>query len=197
MKKSSTKLKRRDFIRKTSIGLGGMALAPSLLSSYTKTAANDQIMIGSIGLGQRGTTELKNYLLPLEGSRITAVCDVHKYRRDESVNTVTGYYSENKIKAPKCKAYLDYEEILARNDIDAVHITTPDHWHVLMAINAARAGKHIMLAKPLGLSYPHYMILKEELKKEQRALSLCNPTADNGTFEARHQHGTRGQNRGN
>ncbi|MCP4977268.1 MAG: Gfo/Idh/MocA family oxidoreductase [Maribacter sp.] len=165
MKKSSTKLKRRDFIRKTSIGLGGMALAPSLLSSYTKTAANDQIMIGSIGLGQRGTTELKNYLLPLEGSRITAVCDVHKYRRDESVNTVTGYYSENKIKAPKCKAYLDYEEILARNDIDAVHITTPDHWHVLMAINAARAGKHIMLAKPLGLSYPHYMILKEELKK--------------------------------
>ena len=50
--------------------------------------------------------------------------------------------------------YLDFAEILARKDIDAVHITTPDHWHVPAAIMAARAGKHIMLAKPLGVKLP-------------------------------------------
>jgi predicted dehydrogenase len=56
------------------------------------------------------------------------------------------------------------DELLARKDIDVVHITTPDHWHVLAAIKAARAGKHIMLAKPLGLSYPQNMVLTKELK---------------------------------
>ena len=65
--------------------------------------------------------------------------------------------------APECKPYLDFEEVLMRDDIDAVHITTVDHWHVLGAIKAARAGKHIMLAKPLGLSYPNYLILQKEL----------------------------------
>jgi predicted dehydrogenase len=54
-----------------------------------------------------------------------------------------------------------FEDILERTDIDAVHITTPDHWHVPLAIKAARAGKHIMLAKPLGLSYPDFKILKK------------------------------------
>lgn len=54
--------------------------------------------------------------------------------------------------------------MLDRSDIDAVCITTPDHWHVPLAIQAARAGKHIMLAKPLGLSYPNYKILEKELK---------------------------------
>lgn len=165
MKKKPANLKRREFIRNSAIGLGGMALAPSLISSCTKTAANDRLLIGSIGLGQRGTNELKSYLLPLEGSRIAAVCDVWEERRNRSVETVTGYYTENGITAPECEAYLDFEELLARDDIDAVHITTPDHWHVPMAIKAARAGKHIMLAKPLGLSYPNYLILQDELKK--------------------------------
>jgi predicted dehydrogenase len=54
---------------------------------------------------------------------------------------------------------------LLRKDIDAVHITTPDHWHVPAAIRPSRAGKHIMLAKPLGLSYLHNLILAKELKK--------------------------------
>ena len=56
------------------------------------------------------------------------------------------------------------DELLQRKDIDAVHITTPDHWHVLAAIKAAKAGKHVMLAKPLGLSYPQNVVLAKELK---------------------------------
>ena len=93
------------------------------------------------------------------------MCDVHQDRRDNWTNKVNEYYASKGVKAPECKSYLDFEEILERSDIDAVHITTPDHWHVAAAIKAAKAGKHIMLAKPLGLSYPHYQKLEKTIAK--------------------------------
>jgi predicted dehydrogenase len=157
---------RRDFIKKSSVGIGGILLVPTIFPSSVKwRGANDRMHIGHIGVGQRGTGELKNYFLHLEGFRSVATCDVHRHRREEGAKLIQSYYRENGMKAPDCTPYLDFEEVLMRDDIDAVHITTPDHWHVLAAIKAARAGKHIMLAKPLGLSYPNYLILQKELKK--------------------------------
>jgi predicted dehydrogenase len=160
------KLKRRTFIQKSAAGAGALALSPTILTSVTSCkGANDRIHLGHIGLGQRGSNELRSYMLPLEGARSVATCDVFRDRRQKGVELTRSFYKERGWNAPECQAYLDYEELLERTDIDAVHITTPDHWHVLGAIQAARAGKHIMLAKPLGLSYPNYMILKDELKK--------------------------------
>ena len=157
---------RRTFLKKAAIGAGSAIVAPTILaSSVSRTSANNRILIGHIGVGQRGVAELKRNFLPLDTSRSVAICDVWKERQDRGVELVKGYYRENGINAPECNPYLDFEEILQRADIDAVHITTPDHWHVPAAIKAARAGKHIMLAKPLGLSYPLYKILKEELIK--------------------------------
>jgi len=160
------RLNRRTFIQKTTAGVGGMLLAPTMLTSAnTWRGANDRIHLGHIGVGQRGSAELNAYMLPLEGSRSVAICDVSRDRAHKGVALTTGYYKNKGIHAPECLPYMYFEEVLERKDIDAVHITTPDHWHVLCAIKAARAGKHVMLAKPLGLSYPNYMILREELKK--------------------------------
>ena len=140
-------------------------MLPTILPSTVNwRGANERVQIAHIGLGQRGTNELKNYFLPLEGSRSVASCDVFRDRRESGAELISSYYRKKGISAPECKAYLDFEEILERDDIDAVHITTPDHWHVPAAIKAARAGKHIMLAKPLGLSYPNYLLLANELQ---------------------------------
>ncbi len=159
-------LNRRDFIKKSATGMGGVLLAPTILPSSVKwKGANDRVLIGHIGVGQRGTNELKNYFLKLDASRSVAVCDVFRQRMESGVELIQSHYKANGISAPQCNPYLDYEEVLMRDEIDAVHITTSDHWHVLGAIKAARAGKHIMLAKPLGLSYPNYLILQNELKK--------------------------------
>jgi len=168
MKKKADKkriISRRDFVRNSAKGFIGATLLPTILQSCTnRKGANDRIAIGHIGVGDRGTQELMYYFLPLKEALNIAVCDTFKDRRDKAADQINQFYKENDSKSDVCRAYLDMDEILQRKDIDAVHITTPDHWHVLAAIKAARAGKHIMLAKPLGLSYPEYLILAKELK---------------------------------
>ncbi len=131
---------RRRFIKQTLTGAGGIILAPSILTECAK-GANEHLQIAHIGVGSRGTGELRGYFVNLADARNVAVCDVHLDRRLANTDYVNNYYKENALAAPECKAYLDFEEILERKDIDAVHITTPDHWHVPAAIKAARAGK--------------------------------------------------------
>jgi predicted dehydrogenase len=153
---------RRHFLKTSTTGVAGLIAIPTILSSCAK-GTNDRILIGHIGVGSRGQDELVNYFLPLESAFQAASCDPFTDRRENVASHINAFYRDKGIKAPECKAYLRFEDILERKDIDAVHITTPDHWHVPLAIKAARAGKHIMLAKPLGLSYSDYKILEKEL----------------------------------
>lgn len=159
----NSSVNRRQFIRRSVVGAGGVILAPTILSSCAK-GANDRILLAHIGVGSRGTNIMQNYFLPLEDSLSVAVSDVHLDRRTERAALIRSHYVENGIAAPEIKDYLNFEEILERDDIDAVVMAMPDHWHVPGALKAARAGKHIYLEKPLGLSYPHYLKLQKELK---------------------------------
>ena len=77
-----------------------------------------------------------------------AVCDVHETRRLEGKQSVDEFY-DNK----DCAAYRDFRELMAREDIDAVQITAPDHWHPLIALEATRRGKHMYCEKPIGWSF--------------------------------------------
>ena len=161
MKKNKT-IGRREFLKKTAVGVGAAIVAPTILPSC-EVDRDDHLRLAHIGVGSRGMNELNNYFLPLESARSVATCDVWKDRREKAKDLITDYYKENSIKAPDVKTYLDFEEILERDDIDAVVINTPDHWHVPASIKAARAGKHVYVAKPLGLSYPNYKILEKEM----------------------------------
>ena len=154
-------MKRRTFLKNSGKGLAAGFAAPAILSSCSR---NSHLQIGHIGVGSMGSGVLQSWLMPTTGTRNVATCDTYQKRREGAANYVNKAYMEMEVKAPKCKPYLDFEELLERKDIDAVAITTPDHWHVPAAIKAARAGKHILLAKPLGLSYRDFITLQNEVK---------------------------------
>ncbi|MFA5817386.1 MAG: Gfo/Idh/MocA family oxidoreductase [Bacteroidales bacterium] len=158
-------MKRRTFLKTTAIGAAAAATAPMILTSCsTVKGANDRVNFGHIGLGNRGADELTSYFLRWPDQiRSVAFCDVFKSRRENALGLAQKAYQEKNIQAD-LKAYNEFERILERKDIDAVAITTPDHWHVPLAIMAAQAGKHLHVAKPLGLSHPDFVRLTKECK---------------------------------
>lgn len=157
-------ISRRNFLKTSAIVTGGAIAVPTILPSCMN-GANERLMIGHIGVGSMGRATVQHWFMRVNEAYSAATCDPFRERRENVATYVNQTYQKQEVSAPECKAYLDMDELLERSDIDAVNITTPDHWHVLAAIKAARAGKHIFLAKPLGLSYDNYMILKDEVAK--------------------------------
>ena len=136
---------RRGFLQE----VAGVALAMPLAvaggrrASGASGASGDRIALGCIGLGGHGTNWNLPRLLAEEGARVVAVCDVFADRREKARALVDAHYG-----AADCAAYNDFRRVLDRGDIDAVMISTPDHWHVLMTVLAVRAGKDVICEKP-------------------------------------------------
>ncbi len=141
---SESKFSRRDFLKVSALGAAGALLMPSGLAAAAKskknekTAANDTINIGFIGLGQQAM-HLLNGFITIDGVKVVAGCDVYDVKRARFDKRVKKYYADH---GEKCKVdlYEDYQELLARPDIDAVVIATPDHQHAIIAIAACKAG---------------------------------------------------------
>lgn len=107
-------------------------ILPSTLSA-AGTAANGQIRVGMIGMGTQANG-LANSFMPR--AHVVAVCDVDTTRREHFLNKVNEFYTNYPANGKaECKAYINYEEIIARDDIDAVCIATPDHWHTQIVLD--------------------------------------------------------------
>ena len=136
-------MNRRDFIKRSTaagVAIGFPTIIPStVLGQNDNVAPSNKAAIGLIACG--GRANYGGMYHRYAKSEIVAVADPRKKRRD-------GFSA----KFNKCDAYNDFRELLARKDIDAVHIATPDHWHVPIALLAAEAGKDIYAEKPLGHS---------------------------------------------
>ncbi|MBM4045823.1 MAG: hypothetical protein FJ279_11965, partial [Planctomycetes bacterium] len=129
------KMTRRALLKR-GVALGsGLALVN--LPRTGRPAPSNRITLGFIGAGGMATGHL-NPLLALPEVQVVAVCDVHGGRRDVMVKRVHAKYGNT-----DCTGYNDFRDLLARPDVDAVLIATPDHWHALQVIAAAKAGKHI------------------------------------------------------
>ncbi len=157
---------RRGFLR----GAAGVCAFPCLVSASALgqggAAASDRITMACIGVGGRGKENLRSFL-GHQNCRIVAVCDVNANRLREAKKIVDEQYGD-----AACAAYGDYREVLARGDIDAVSIATPDQWHVLQSVEAARAGKDIFLEKPLGLSVRDDIALREAIRGYDRVFQF-------------------------
>ena len=128
-------------------GLGFPAIVPSTVLGAQ--APSNQITVGAIGVGRISRGHDLPGIWKHPQARIMAVCDLDARRVDDAKVLVNGHYAKTTGKPyDGVTGYADYRELLANRDIDAVVISTPDHWHAAIAIAAARAGKDIYLQKP-------------------------------------------------
>ncbi len=134
---SKTRFTRRRFLHAASCSAGAVVASPYLVPG-TAFGANEQIITGHIGVGGRGRSHLGL-------GRAVAVCDVDKKKMAPAQERVA------KGNNGKCETYGDFRKMLDRKDIDAVAISTPDHWHALPTIYACQRGKHVYCEKPLTL----------------------------------------------
>ncbi|MBI4600814.1 MAG: Gfo/Idh/MocA family oxidoreductase [Planctomycetes bacterium] len=161
-RRTATRLSRRRFLRAASAAAGAIALpaiAPRGLLG--ENAPSHKVVLGLIGMGEHGVNRNLSMLLAQPDAEVAAVCDVFASRRDTARSIVETKYSKG-----GCGAYTDFRRIIDRKDIDAVMISTPDHWHVLMSVLAVRAGKDVICEKPT-LTIREGRVLCEAVKRHK------------------------------
>ena len=132
--------RRRDFLRSASALFAIPTIVPaSVLGREGAVPPSERIAMAAIGLGFAWDMGVGN-----RETRMLAVCDVQRDRREQAKRAVDEHYQNQ-----DCRAYNDFREVLARDDIDAVYIATPDHWHAPVTVAAAKAGKDIYCQKPM------------------------------------------------
>jgi glucose-fructose oxidoreductase len=154
----SRQFNRRRFLKSAAVvAAAPYVITSSALGNADTPPASERITLGHIGVGNRGGMgQLFSHFQQCEGAQSVAIADVYEDRRDAYAEMIKG------------KAYRDFRDILARDDIDAVVIATPDHWHVTMAIAAARAKKDTYLEKPLGLCIEQDFTCRKAFAKSGR-----------------------------
>ena len=147
---SKQSLSRRGFLTKTTLAVGAVTILPRHVFGRGFTAPSDRLNLGFIGLGKQCQGLAKNFTANTN-AQIIAASDVWSTKNDWFKGHVERIYAEkrNQSNYTSVTTYLNYKELLERNDIDGVVIATPDHWHAIQAIDAMKAGKDVYCEKPL------------------------------------------------
>jgi predicted dehydrogenase len=174
-------LTRRNFLKQTAGIAIGTATAPlfapaSALGRAGKIAPGERIVVGCIGVGPQGQGVMGNFLNK-QDAQVVAICDIMDSHREQARTKINQRYQNQ-----DCKTYTEFQEIVARPDIDAFLIATPDHWHVLTALAAVRAGKDIYVEKPLGINLAEDWALRKEVHRHKRVFQFGTQQRSSRTF---------------
>lgn len=160
---------RRDFIKKAALASVLPIILPAHLVS-AKDKPSDRIVMGFIGMGRQNSGLIRGFISQ-KNVQVVAVCDVDSTRRESAQAKVNEYYKANPKKGTAdCKAYNDFRELIARKDIDAVCIATPDHWHAYPTVMALESGKDVYCEKPLTHNIHEAITVIDAVKKTGRVL---------------------------
>ncbi len=182
---------RREFVKAASLAIGAPWVLPSAV--FAATAPSNRINVAVIGNGNQSTLDLPAFLQQ-DDVQVVAVCDVntasHGYRtpdqflgRKPAQEKVESHYA-GKTAAGRysgCKAHNDFREVLARGEVDAVAIIVPDHWHALMTIATAKAGKDIYCEKPLSLTVRQGQAMVQAVRAHGRVFQTGSQYRSNPT----------------
>ncbi|MGE3312865.1 MAG: Gfo/Idh/MocA family protein [Limisphaerales bacterium] len=168
----NTSSNRRSFLRRTTLALAVPTLLPSRVFGAA-TPPSERIRLGFIGVGTQGRYLLGN-CLKRPNVVVTAVADVDTTRRENGRRIVREHYAKEggSANSGTCQAFVDFRDLLARPDIDAVVIATPDHWHAFVGILAAKAGKDIYCEKPLTQTIHEARALVRTVRKHRRVFQV-------------------------
>jgi len=174
MSNKAAKISRRDFLKSSVVASGAAIALPAIVPSsvFGADAPSNRITMGCIGTGGQGTSDMKGFKGKSD-CEIVAVCDVDAEHARKAATTAG-------LDAKSC--YGDFRELLARSDIDAVLVATPDHWHVLASIAAVRAGKDVYCEKPLTLTIAEGRTLVNEVKRYGRVFQTGSQQRSSSEF---------------
>ena len=169
-------MERREFLKSSSACVTGSIIFPSIVPSsvFGKNAPSNKINIGQIGFGRIAMTHDLAETLPFDNARVIAVADLDSNRATSGKQFIEDFYSRQtgRTSAVEVKSYVDYREMLLRKDIDAVIISTPDHWHAQPAAEAALAGKDVYLQKPTSLTITEGRFLADIVRRKGTILQM-------------------------
>lgn len=171
---------RRRFLKSVTAAGAGTALAPLVIPSSAlgldgATAPSNRVAYGYIGCGGHGAGWNFDQVFRCPDAQIIAVCDVDARHLNAARAKVDDHYSQLfGMDYKGCASYGDFRELINRKDIDAVGIATPDHWHVIPAIMAAKADKDVICEKPLTLTVAEGRILCDVIKQTGRVFQTAS-----------------------
>ena len=189
---------RRRFLSRTAGIVGGAAAFPyivpsSALGGEGSVAASNRITMGCIGTGNQGINDLRGFLGD-KRVQVVAVCDINRESsgywnnriggREPARRIVEQRYAKDKEsgKYKGCDTYVEFREVIAREDIDALLIALPDHWHSIPVIEAARAGKDIYGEKPLSLTIAEGRAMSDAVRRYNRVFQTGSQQRSDRNF---------------
>ncbi len=172
---------RREFLGTTATALTAAVAFPTIIPSSAlgkdgAVAPSSRITVGVIGCGPQGRGDMGNFLNQAD-CQVVAVCDLKDDQLELAKRVVDDRYGNQ-----DCYTCHDFRELVARKDIDACLIATPDHWHVLTALAAVNSGKDIYLEKPLGLSLEEGQALRAAVHRRRRVFQFGTQQRSSRTF---------------
>ena len=166
--RSESTLSRREFLSRGTVALGAAVAFPAIVPStvFGASAPSNRITMGMIGMG----LQMNGHFSGMLGRRevqVLAVCDVDRTKREQAKARAERTYASRAADGTYkgCDAYLEYERLCERTDIDAVMICTPDHWHAPISLAAIKTGKDVLSEKPMTLTIREGRLVSDACKQ--------------------------------
>jgi predicted dehydrogenase len=178
-------MKRRNFLKNITSAATTAFAAPTFIPStiFASNAPSDRITLAFIGTGKQGTFLMRAFLNE-PGTQVVAACDVDSLKLARGKKMVEDKYGDQTRsgKFQGCQATKDFREIYSREDIDAVVIATPDHWHAIQSTWALRSGKDVYCEKPLALTVVEGRTMADETRRSGRVFQTCSMQRSDQSF---------------
>ena len=181
----ANKTSRRTFLRRSASAIGGAMVFPAIVPSSVfgmggKIAPSDRIVMGSIGTGSQGMSNMRDFLRLKDQVRFVAVCDVDALHLSQARDTV-----DKANNSRDCRTYSDFREFLGKEKLDAVSIALPDHWHGIIYTEAADRKMHVYGEKPICRTIGDGKVIVNAVKKN-------NIIWQTGSWQRSQEHFRRG-----